>query len=147
MVVKCRCFKPLSESVQAIRASSAPVSLTIRTYNIRVIPLTSYDSQLVPLPKEAMDIERCSLHTVLRLPQKSLRHSDFFHLVAVGVRTPRSMNAACAAALFRTSARTVTSRPEWKRQIQIAASASLPPSSARRRISLPLFLGLYSFRL
>ena len=41
----------------------------------------------------------------------------------------RSVVAACAAALFRTAAKTVPSWPEWIRQMEIAAKAHLPLQS------------------
>jgi len=82
--------------------------------------------QLLICPTRLMQTERAIMHTILRLPQNALCHSDFFHLGKVGGPKFRSIVASCAAALFRTASRTVTTWPDWIVQLEIAAQSHLP---------------------
>ena len=52
--------------------------------------------------------------------------SDFFSLSLAGGPALRSLRATSASALYRTSAKTVTHWPEWKRQLQEAGTKYLP---------------------
>ncbi len=121
-------LRKFRDRVAAIRASDAPVSIAVYTYNIRAVPVTSYVSQLIPLPKEAAALERTSMHTVLRLPQQTFHHSDFFNLSELGIKDLRSLTVACKSALFRCAACTVTHWPHWKTQLQTTAAETLPLS-------------------
>ena len=121
-------LRKFRDRVAAIRASDAPVSIAVYTYNIRAVPVTSYVSQLIPLPKEAAALERTSMHTVLRLPQQTFHHSDFFNLSEFGIKDLRSLTVACKSALFRCAACTVTHWPHWKTQLQTTAAETLPLS-------------------
>ena len=112
--------------VQHIQQSSAPIKLNIHTYNTRVVPVTSYVAQLLPIPQDFLQLERAMLHTVLRLPQNALCHADFFHLDKIGGTACRSFTAASTAALIRTALKTVTGWKSWISQLHEAAQRFLP---------------------
>jgi len=113
------------QRVQAIRSGNASIALNAYTYNTKVIPVTSYQAQLIPLPRSYAVLERVALHTILRMPWNSLRHADFFQIHCMGGPKLRSMSAACAAALFRTAKKTITSWPAWVTQLDYAAQSFL----------------------
>ena len=112
--------------VQHIQQSSAPIKLNIHTYNTRVVPVTSYVAQLLPIPQDFLQLERAMLHTVLRLPQNALCHADFLHLDKIGGTACRSFTAASTAALIRTALKTVTGWKIWISQLHEAAQRFLP---------------------
>ena len=88
--------------------------------------MTSYQAQLLSLPREIGVLERVALHTVMRLPYNTFRHADFFQIDKMCKIRFRSLVAACASALFRTAYKTVTSWPRWVSQLDTAAREFLP---------------------
>ena len=76
----------IRQRIRFIQAAQAPVKLNTHTFNSRVVPVTSYVAQLLLHPKEFTQLERASVHTVLRLPQNALCHSDFSTLQLVEAR-------------------------------------------------------------
>ena len=86
-------------------------------FNTRVCLVLSYESQLLPLESKHFMLERVALHTVLRAPWNTFRHSDMFLLQLIGGPKLRSPNIACASALFRTAAKTIGCWPAWVLQI------------------------------
>ena len=68
------------------------------------------------------------MHTVLRLPQQTFHHSNFFNLSELGIKDLRSLTVACKSALFRCAACTVTHWAHWKTQLQTTAAETLPLS-------------------
>ena len=114
------------ERIRTIQGSSASVSINAHTFNTRILPVTSYVAQLLPLPPKFMQFERGCLHTVLRMPQNSLCHGDLLNLDRLGGPKLRSMAAACVAANVRTSLKTVTSWAQWIPQLKQAAESCLP---------------------
>ena len=123
------------ERVKAIKTSQAGISLASYSYNIRTIPVTSYQAQLLHLPRELALLERVALHAVLRLPFNTFRHGDFFQLHMFGGPKFRSLTAACAAAIFRTAQQTITTWPVWVAQLNAAAEQflALDPLARGRR--------------
>ena len=107
--------------VQKIQIAKASIQLNTHTYNARIVPVTSYVAQLLPCPKSMDQVERALMHTALRLPQNTLCHADFFHLQDFGGPKFRSIVAASASALLRTSLKTVTTWREWIGQLDRAA--------------------------
>ena len=87
------------------------------TYKTRVVPVTSYVAQLVPLPDTS--VERFGVLSVIRCPN-CMRHSDMFELYKHGGPKLRSISVSCTAALTRTALKTVTSWPGWVKQLQYA---------------------------
>ena len=79
--------------------------------------MTSYVAQLVPLPDTS--VERFDILSVIRCPN-CMRHSDMFELYKYGGPKLRSISVACAAALTRTSLKTISEWPEWVKQLQFA---------------------------
>ena len=69
-------FKKYENRILAIKNGQASLALNAFTYNTRVVPVTSYVAQLVPLPKFQ---ERFGMLSVLRCPN-CMRHSDLFEL-------------------------------------------------------------------
>ena len=137
------------ERIRTIQCSGASVSRNAHTFNSRVLPVTSYVAQLLPLPAKFMQFERGCLHTVLRMPQNSLCHGDLINLHKVGGPKLRSMAAASVAANVRTSLKTVTSWPQWIHQLQKAAESCLALEPMVREVlthscwdSPPIALGL-----
>ena len=116
----------IRKRVQAIKASQAPSSLNAHTYNVRVVPVTSFVAQLLPCPKSFYRLERAMLHTVLRLPQNMLCHSDFLHLHKIGGPKLRSITAASTSALVRTAVKTLSRWQDWIVQLEKAAVEHLP---------------------
>ena len=112
--------------VRCIQTAKASVKLNVHTYNIRVVPVFSYVAQLLNCPDSMDNTERATLHTIFRLPQNALCHSDFFHLKKLGGPSPRSITSACASALFRTACQTVTNWTYWIQQLETAAASCLP---------------------
>jgi len=119
---------PLSKfvgRVKDIKSATASVALNAYDFNSRVSPVLSYLAQLLPLDGKHFMLERVAMHTVLRAPWNTFRHSDFFQLPKIGGPKLRSPNVACAAALFRTAAKTVDSWPQWIYQMKVAAEEHL----------------------
>jgi len=112
--------------VQCIHHSKASINVNAYTYNAKALPVTSYQAQLLHLPKEYALLERVAMHTVLRMHINALRHADFFQLPVLGGPKLRSLTAACASTLFRTSCKTVTSWRQWVSQLDIASREFLP---------------------
>ena len=132
-----QCCKVRSR-VQSIQHAKASVKLNTHTYNSRVVPVTSYIAQLLPIPKKLMQLEHAMMHTTLRMPQNSLCHSDFMHLHRIGGPNFRSICAASFAALIRTALKTVTSWRSWILQLEEAADMFLPAYSVvRGYLSVP----------
>ena len=107
--------------VAAIRSNDASLSLNAYTYNVKVIPVSSYQEQPLSLTKEYSMLERVAMHTILRLPFNALRHADFFQLHIVCKIRLRSLSAACASTLFTTAYKTITSWPQWVNRLDVAA--------------------------
>lgn len=116
----------MKQRIQIIQPAKAPIKLNVHTFNTRVVPIGSYISQLLPCPKKFEATERVFLHTILRLPQNALCHSDFYQLQCLGGLKIRSITVAAASALFRTASKTLTSWPEWIRQLEVASAEHLP---------------------
>ena len=112
--------------VRSIQHAEASVKLNTHTFNTRVVPVTSYIAQLLVIPDSFSQLERAMMHTVLRLPQNALCHADFMHLHKVGGPNFRSMVTASVAALVSTALKTITSWPDWIRQLAVAADQWLP---------------------
>jgi len=123
--------------VHSIKTSQAPSSLNAHTYNSRVVPVTSFVAQLLPIPARFYQLERAMLHTVLRLPQNMLCHCDFMHLHKIGGPKFRSITAASSSALVRTSLKTVTSWKSWIEQLEHAADVHLPLQTLVRNTLTP----------
>ena len=98
-------------------------------------------STLKKLPFDAKHFmtERVAMHTIMRAPWNTFRHSEFFQLNTIGGPKFRSPNVACAAALFRTAAKTIDCWPEWVRQMKIAAEAHLSVASVCAERHYPSF--------
>ncbi len=111
--------------VKDIKSAAAPTHINAYDYNSRVCPILGYHAQLLPLDKRHFLLERIALHTVLRAPWNTFRHSDFFQLHKIGGPKFRSFNVACASALYRTATRTVCSWQEWIEQMTINAKEHL----------------------
>ncbi len=56
-----------SGRVDDIAKSGAAVSIATHTYNIKAVPTLAYVAQLIPLPPNAVDIERGSLFKLLEM--------------------------------------------------------------------------------
>ena len=98
-------MKKLENRILAIKNGQASLALNAITYNTRVVPVTSYVAQLVPLPESFQ--ERFGMLSVLRCPN-CMRHSDFFELYKYGGPKLRSISVACTAALTRTASKTIS---------------------------------------
>jgi len=116
----------IKDRVKAIQNGAATITLNSIAYNSRVVPVTSYVAQLLPSPPSLPPIERASMHTVLRLPQNSLTHSDLLNLQDAGGPKLRSISAACASALIRTAIKTIHGWKGWLVQLNTAADFLLP---------------------
>ena len=88
-------MKKLENRILAIKNGQASLALNAITYNTRVVPVTSYVAQLVPLPDSFQ--ERFGMLCVLRCPN-CMRHSDFFELYKYGGPKLRSISVARTAA-------------------------------------------------
>ena len=92
-----------------------------------------------PLPPPLMQVERAVMHTVLRLPQNALGHSDLINLHLAGGPKLRSISAACASAFMRTSLKTIKGWSGWLPQLKLAADALLPLHPSIRDCLTPPF--------
>ena len=90
-------------------------------------------------------LERIALHTVLRAPWNTFRHSDFFKLRKYGGPNIRSFNVACASALYRTAARTVSNWGSWIHQMTAACEEHLPVIRSIKGLHYPEFWDSPSF--
>ena len=108
-------------------------------YNVRVVPVTSYQAQLLPLPPSHLFMERVAMTTVLRAPFNTCRHLDFFQLNKIGIPLLRSVNVACASALYRTAAKTLPSWTQWIQQMEVVAADLLPMACVHNNILYPRF--------
>ena len=86
-----------------------------------------------------MQAERAVMHTVLRLPQNALGHSDLINLHLAGGPKLRSISAACVAAHIRTSLKTLKGWSGWLPQLEKAADALLPMHPEIRDCLTPPF--------
>ena len=74
----------IRDRVKSIQHSAAPIQMNVHTFNSRVVPVPSYVAQLLPCPSSLMTLERAVMHTILRLPQNALAHSDLLNLQGAG---------------------------------------------------------------
>ena len=114
----------------------APLATNGLTYNSRIVPVFSYVSQLVPLPKTFQ--ERYGMFSVITAPQ-CVRTSDFYQLHKLGGPKFRSISVSCAAATFRTALTTVTSWPQWISQLEIYAKECLPVDQCLKGVISPTY--------
>jgi len=135
----------LTDRVRDIKSAAAAIHINAYDYNVRVCPVLSYQGQLLPLDDRHFMLERVALHTVLRVPWNTFRHSDFFKLHRLGGPKLRSFNIACASALFRTAARTVCNWGQWISQMSAAANEHLPVCQSLSGFHYPEFWDSPSF--
>ena len=72
--------EPLSkfrDRIKDIKQAGASISLNAFDYNAKVVPVTSYVAQLLPLSTAFFLLERAALHAVARAPFNTFRHADF----------------------------------------------------------------------
>jgi len=138
-------LEKLTNRVRDIKSATASIHINAYDYNVRVCPVLSYQAQLLPLDERHFMLERIALHTVLRAPWNTFRHSDFFKLHKFGGPKLRSFNIACASALFRTAARTVHNWGHWISQMSAAADEHLPVSRSIQGFHYPDFWDSPSF--
>ena len=122
-----------------MKRCQAPLAIHCLTYNMRIAPVFSYVSQLVPLPKSFEEI--FGLYRVLRTPQ-CMRTSDIYQLHKLGGPKLRSISVACAAATYRTALTTVTCWPSWIAQLEIRAKQFLPLTQLVKMNLTPTHLNL-----
>ena len=103
-------FKKFQQRVQEIAHAHAPASITAYTYNCKAVPVLSYVAQLLPLPSEALKIERHALHSITHM-------ADFFGFPEFGGPKFRSLQVHAHASLTRAAIANVPQWPEWKRQL------------------------------
>ena len=84
-----------NDRINDMKKGSASIALNCSTYNTRIVPVSSYVSELVPLPTSCK--ERYGMFSALRLAN-CMRHSDFFELHKFGGPKLRSVSASYAAA-------------------------------------------------
>jgi hypothetical protein len=135
----CKPLTKYRDRIRDIRVAGASISMNCYDYNARVVPVTSYQAQLLPLPPSHLFMERVAMTTVLRAPFNTFRHLDFFQLSKVGIPQLRSVNVACASALYRTAAKTLPGWTQWIRQMEIVATDLLPAAFVHRNILYPEF--------
>ena len=71
---------PLSKfvsRVKDIKTATASIAINAYDFNSRVVPVLGYQAQLLPLDEKHFVLERVAMHTVLRAPMNTFRHSDF----------------------------------------------------------------------
>ena len=134
--------KPLSKykrRIADIKRASAGIALNVHDYNIRVVPVLGYVSQLAPLPDGFQLEQRVALHTLFRAPMNTFAHADFFQLKCVRMPNIRCAMSTAAASLFRTATKTVKGWHAWLGPMQAAACehliASLPLHPIRSSLS------------
>ena len=110
-------MKKYNERFLEVRRGNASIVLNAIIYNSRIVPVTSYVAQLVPLPKTFQ--ERFGMLSVLRC-SNCMRHSDLFELHKLGGPKMRSISVSFTAALTRTALKTLTRWPEWIKQLTFA---------------------------
>ena len=82
-------LRKYANRLQSIKHGQASVAVNAFTYNTRVVPVTSYVAQLIPLPDTF--VERFGIFSVIRCPN-CMRHSDMFELYKYGGPKPRSIS-------------------------------------------------------
>ena len=125
--------------VQSIQNSQAPIGTNAYSYNTRVVSVTSYVAQLLPIPDSLFQLERAMLHTVLRLPQNTFCHNDLIHMHRVGGPRLRSITAASSAAMIRSATKTTPGWRNWVQQLRTAAEKYLPLEPLVRDTLTPSF--------
>jgi hypothetical protein len=68
----------LVRRVNDIKSAAAPLHINAYDYNVRVSSVLGYQAQLLPLSKRHFLLERIAMHTTLRAPWNTFRHSDLF---------------------------------------------------------------------
>ena len=132
-------FSKYSERVDAVYSSGAGISVSVFTYNTRVLPVLSYVSQLVPTPQNSSKAERRALQRITHVAGNSLYTADFFHLQDYGGPKIRALEPSAKAALFRTAYSTVSGWHLWLQQLKKVAGECLPFASARNGSLSPTF--------
>ena len=89
------------------------------------IQLNTFVIHSLHLPRGNALLGRVAMHTLVRMHINALSHAAFFQLPDLGGPKFRSLTAACAATLFRTSCKTVTAWGQWVSQLDSAASEFL----------------------
>ena len=100
--------------ILAIKNGQASLVLNAVTYNSRVVHVTGYVAQLIPLPNSFN--ERFGMLSALRCPN-CMRHSEIFEIHKFGGPKLRSISVSCTAALTRTAFKTVTTWQSWAKQL------------------------------
>ncbi len=77
-------LKKYRDRTNAIFHSGAAISIAGYTYNVRVIPVTTYVAQLTRPPPDILALERSSLHRVTHFATNALALSDFYQLASAG---------------------------------------------------------------
>ncbi len=141
----CGPLSKFSNRVKDIKSASASISVNAYDFNSRVAPVLGYQAQLLPLPGGFAFTERIALTTVLRAPNNTFRHGDFFQLNEFRGPKMRSPLLASASALFRTASRTIATWPQWVVQMQKAAHEHLPLETRRQGKLYPKCWDSYSY--
>ena len=98
--------------------------------------MLNYVAQLLPLPDDALKIEKHALHSITHMATNSLRFTDFFGFSDYGAPKFRCIQAQAHAALTRASITVVPHWPFWRKQLQAAANVALPlADGAQGRLS------------
>jgi len=119
-------MRKFKKRVFEIKTAGAATALNAFDYNTRVLPVLSYVSQLVPLPRYFAFEQRVAFHVVYHAPFNTFAHSDFFQWSMVGLPSLTCGIASAAAALMRTANKTITRWRSWIPQMFEAAEAHLP---------------------
>ena len=107
-------------------------------YNARVCPVLGYQAQLLPFDeKQGRMLERIALHTVLRAPWNTFKHSHLFQIHEYGGPKLKSFNVACASALYSTASRTVVTWGSWIQQMTAACNEHLPVTRGIKGLHYP----------
>ena len=94
-------LKKFQQHVQEIAHAHAPASITAYTYNCKAVPVLSYVAQLIPLPHEALKVERHALFSITHMATNAFTFLDFFGFAQLGAPEFRCIAAHAHAALTR----------------------------------------------
>ena len=89
-------MKKYNGRILDVKRGNASIVMNAITYNSRIVPVTSYVAQLVPLPKTFQ--QRFGMLGVLRC-SNCMWHSDLFELHKLGGPRLKSISVSCIAAL------------------------------------------------
>ena len=123
----------------AVGRSHPAVKVSAYIYNVQVVSVLGYVTQLALLPDNFERKESGALNTILHVATNALDHASCFMLAQAGGPELRSVATISASTMIRTALKTFKGWKEWFVNLQHAANDFLPIELVARGFLNPPF--------